>query len=144
MVLTAAGGHRRLLQSPQPRRRLARVEDDCPGPGDRLDIARRQRRDPGEVAEEVERRPLRRKQPHGRPARQHDLGRHLLPPLPLDHKLVDVLHPALPHRLHDSGKPEDNPGLLLHDPSPRPRPLGHGGSRGDVADADVLGQRPLY
>ena len=94
------------------------------GAGDRLDEAGGQGRDAGEVAEEVERGPLGGKQAAGGPARERDLGRHVLPPLPLDHEVVDVLHPALPHRLGDRREPEDDAGLLLHDPRPPRAPSG--------------------
>ena len=72
---------------------------------------------------------------------EQDLGRHVLPPLPLDDEVVDLLDPALAHRLGDRREPEDDAGLLLHDPRARPSVLGNGRRRGHVAGADVLGQR---
>ncbi len=78
------------------------------------------------------------------PSRQRDFGRHLLPPLPLDDEFVDVLHPALPHRLLDHIEPEDNARPLLHDPSPSPRPLGHSRFRSDIPSSDILGKGPSH
>ena len=58
VVAPAAGGDRRLLESAQARGRLTGVENRGAGAGDRLDVARRERGDPREVTEEVERRAL--------------------------------------------------------------------------------------
>ena len=79
----------------------------------------------------------------GAAGKEH-LGRHFLPPLTLDHKVVDVLHPTLPHRLGHQLQPIDDAGLLLHDPSPPPRLRRHRRLRGDVARAHVLRQRPRH
>ena len=75
------------------------------------------------------------------PDGEQHLGRHLLAPLPLDDEVVDVLGPALAHRLGDRGQAEDDAGLLLHDPRPPADVLGHRRLRGHVAAAEVLGQR---
>ena len=89
----------------------------------------------------MSRRSLGGEQRPGRAGRERDLCRHVLAPLPLDHELVDVLDPALAHDLLEDREAEDDAGLLLDDPSPPPRPLRHRHLRGDVARADVLGQR---
>ena len=142
MVAAAAGRDRGLLQRPQPRRRLAGVEDLGAGAGHRLDVARGQRRDAGEVAEEVERGALGGQQRRRRPAGEQHLGRHLLAPLALDHELVDVLDPALAHRLRDQVEPEDDARPAFCTIRARARRLGgHGRLRGHVAVAEVLGQR---
>ncbi len=96
------------------------------------------------MTQQVERRALGGKQRRGRARRQRHLSRHFLPPLPFDYELVDVLDPALAHRLLDHVQPEDDPGLLLHDPRPRPRLLGNRRLRGHVAGANVLSQRPSH
>ena len=64
----------------RPGSRLAGVEDPRPGPGDRLDEARGQGGDAREVAEQVERGPLRRQQPRRRAGGEGDVGRHRLAP----------------------------------------------------------------
>ena len=74
------------------------------------------------------------------PAGEQHLGGHLLPPLPLDDEVVDVLDPALAHRLGDRRQAEDDAGLLLHDPRPPAGLLGDRRLRGDVAAAEVLGR----
>ena len=131
------------FSSAAARRRLARVEDRGAGPGDRLDVAGGQRRDAGEVAEEVERGPLGRQQrpPPGRsPAAPRPA-----PPratAPSTTRLSTLLDPALAHRLGDRREPEDDPGLFLHDPRPRPGALGHRRLEVTSPVADVLGQRP--
>ena len=96
------------------------------------------------MAEEVERGALGGQQCRGGSDCERHLGRHLLAPLPLDHEVVDVLGPALAHRLGDRSEAEDDARLLLHDPRPSAGALRHRRLRGDVAVADVLGQRPRH
>ena len=127
---------------PQPGRRLAGVEDAWRRSGDRLDVAGGQRRDPGEVAEEVERGPLGGEQRAGRAAGQQHLGGHLLAPLALDDEALDLLDPALAHRLGHQLEPEDDSRALSARSAPAPAVLGHGRLGGHVAAAEVLGQRP--
>src|SRR5262249_31768623 len=55
VVRPAAGAHGQLLESTEAGWRLARVEDDRTRSRDGIDLARGQRRDPGEPAEQVER-----------------------------------------------------------------------------------------
>ena len=57
MVAAAAGAHRVLLERAQRRRRLARVEHRDPAVGG-VDVAPRQRGDPGQALQEVERGPF--------------------------------------------------------------------------------------
>ena len=54
----AAHPRRIFVEQAQPGNGLARVEQDRAGPGDRLDIGARQRRDPRQMLERVERRAL--------------------------------------------------------------------------------------
>ena len=58
---------------------------------------------------------------------------------PIDDEIVDVLHPALAHRLGDNRKAVDHSGLLLHDPRPPPRVGRHRRLGGYVSVAEVLG-----
>jgi hypothetical protein len=85
---------------------------------------------------------LGRQQRPGGPADEGHLGGDPVPPLPLDHQDVELAGPRLAKCLARRGEAEDDPGLLLDDARPR---AGIGGNRrlgGDVAAADVLGQRP--
>ena len=119
MVAAAAGHHRGLLQRPQARRRLAGLEDAGTGPRDRLDkravSVAMPERCPSKLsavrsaASRPAADPLASTPPPAPP-----------PPLPLDDQIVDVLDPALAHRLGDAGQPEDDARLLLHDPRPAP------------------------
>ncbi len=61
VVDTPARCHRRLLQRPQPRGCLARIEDLGAAAAHTLNEACRQRRDAGEMAEQVERGAFTRK-----------------------------------------------------------------------------------
>ncbi len=140
MVAAAPGRDRGLLQPPQPRRRLAGVEDLGAGPGHRLDETRGEGGDAGEVTEEVESGALGDQQRRRWPARQQHLGRHPVAPLPLDHEPVDVLDPALAHRLLDQVEAEGDAGLFLHDPGAGAGLRGHRRLRRHVAGANVLGQ----
>ncbi len=83
VVTPAAGGHRRLLERAQARRRLPGVEQLGLGPFELACVARGQRRDPRQVAEQVERRALRREQRAGRAAGEGYVGRHRVAPLAL-------------------------------------------------------------
>ena len=59
------------------------------------------------------------------PLGEQDLGGHVLAPLALDDEVVDVLHPALAHRLRDRIEPKDDAGLLSARSAPAPaRPPG--------------------
>ncbi len=140
MVDAAAGRDRGLLQVPQPRRRLAGVKDRRAGTDDRLGVAGGQGGDAGEVAEEVDRGPLGREQGAGAAAGDQHLGRHVLAPLALDDEVVDVLDPALAHRLGNDRKAEDDARLFLHDSRPAAGALGHRRLGGDVPLAEVLGE----
>ena len=142
MVAAAAGGDRALLQLAQARRRLAGVEDRRAGACDRRGEAGGEGGDAGEVAEEVQRRALRREQRAGAAAGEDDVGGDAVVPLALDEEVVDVLDAALAQRLGDDRQPVGDARLFLDDPRPRPRPRGDRRLRGDVAAAEVLGQRP--
>ncbi len=60
MVEAAAAAHRVFLQRPQARRGLSRAADAHFGAFGARDIVRRQRRDAGQPADEIQRGPLRR------------------------------------------------------------------------------------
>ncbi len=143
MVRPAAGRHRRLFQSPQPRRRLARIEDPRARALDRLHRAGAERRHPGQPPEKVQRGPLGGQQrsrrtlhPQHRPA--------LLPPHALAYESIERrVRIELPEYLFGHVEPEDHARRLLRDQRPRAGVLRHGGCRRHVAIADVLGERPL-
>ena len=59
VIHAAAREHRRLFQSAQPRRRLARVEDARLPPPDVFHKLRRERRDTGKMLEKIQRDPFR-------------------------------------------------------------------------------------
>jgi hypothetical protein len=140
VVDAAAVRDRRLLEPPQPRRGLARVEDlrHPARSAHRRHHARGQRRDPRQAAEEVQRSPLGGQQ---RPRVALDDERDpRLPPHPLRPGL-DVGGGIQPAE-HARGDLEagDDAGRLLGD---RGAPAGarlDGGGGGGVAVADVLGE----
>jgi hypothetical protein len=84
VVDTAADAHRVLLQRPQPRQRLARVADLCVRPGHRLDPGRRRRRDAGQMADQVEHRPLGGQEPLRRCLRNQNHAARIEPLAVLD------------------------------------------------------------
>ena len=72
-----------------------------------------------------------------------DLDRHRVAPPPLLEAPLELAGAGLAEDLRRGVEAEHDPGLLLHDPGPGPRGGGHGRLGGDVAGADVLGERPL-
>ncbi len=142
MVAPAPGGDRRLLQRPQPRRRLAGVEDAGAGAGDRLDEAGGQGGDPGEVAEEVERGALGDQQRRA-PARSPAAPRPAPPRATGPRRRA--CRRARPRTGASSPRPRRarrrRPACFLHDPRPGPRLGRHRRLGGHVAGADVLGER---
>ena len=139
VVRAPAGGDRRLLERPQARRRLARVEDPRTGPFDLANAPRGEGRDARELLQEVERRPLGGEDRPGRPV---DLKHR---PALAPHPLVDEtgranigIEPA--KRFLGDLEPVDDARLLLRDPSARPRPCGNGRLRRQIARADVLAE----
>ena len=142
MVAPAAGGDRRLLERPQARGSSCGCRGSRPGAADRLDEARGQRRDPREVAEQVERRALGGQQRPGRAGdRSATSAGHVVAPLALGDAAVEALGARLRERLRRRVEAEEDPGLLLHDPRPRAGVGGDGRLGGDVAGAEVLGER---
>src|SRR4029077_7417862 len=95
-------------------------------------------REGGEVAEEMGRGAPPPQQAGGGATPQRNLGRNLLAPLPLDYQVVEVLHPALAHRLGDSREAEDDAGLLLHDPRSPTGAIGNGRLSGYVSQSKAL------
>ena len=127
----------RLLQAPQPRRRLARIEDLHPGPLDHAHAARRHRRHPREPLEEVQSGPL---AGEDRPGKTLD-PRHgaLFAPDPfVDEPLeLDVRIQLAEHRLRHL-QAEHHPRRLLTDQGPSARVLQDRRLGRHVAIADVL------
>ena len=121
MVAPTPRGDRRLLQGPQPRRRLAGVEDAGAGAGDRLDEAGGQRRDAGEVAEEVERGALgdQQRRAPGRwpPAPRPGRRRATAPRRPACRRARPRTGASSPR---PASSPKTTPGCFLHDPGPGP------------------------
>jgi hypothetical protein len=139
VVGSAARGDRSLLERPHARRRLARVEDRRAAAGDRSDVTRGERRDPREVAEEVERGALGSEHLPRGALGQRDVGRGGAP-LPLRGQTLEGSGADLPEGLLGDGVPEHDPLLLLDDPAARPRVGRHDRVGGQVARADVLGE----
>ncbi len=140
MVAAAARAHRVLLERAKRRRRLARVEHDDPAVG-RVDVAPRQRGDPRQALQEIERRPLRRQHQSGRAL---DLGGHRTG--------LAAIAVAIPERDVHGGieltehlrcdiEARQDAGRLDHDAAV-PADVGrHGGLRRDVAPPQVLSER---
>ena len=79
VVARPPGRHRRLLQRPHPRGRLARVEHPRPGPLHRARGARRHRGNPRQMRQEVQRRALSRQQRTRAPLDHHHRAAVLAP-----------------------------------------------------------------
>ena len=113
------------------------------GAGDRLDEARGQRRDAGEVAEEVERGPLGRQQrraPGRWPAAPRPARPRATAPRPRGCRRPRPRTAASPRRPRPS--PKTTPGCFCTIRARARASAGTVASRGHVAGADVLGQRP--
>ena len=121
VVSAAARGNRRLLERPQARRGLPRVEDRCIRPPHRVDESGGERGDPGQVAEQVERRPFGCEERSRRAAREGHIGRHRVSPPPLRLQPLEALRAGLGKRLGGGLEAEEDPGLLLRDACPGAR-----------------------
>ena len=115
VVGPAARRHRGLLQRPQSRGCLPRVEDPGPRALDSPNEPRGQGRDPGEVAEQVERGPLRGEQRSRRAGGSRDLRGNLVPPLGLGGDRLELTGARLPEDLGRDVESEQHPGRLLGD-----------------------------
>jgi hypothetical protein len=138
----AAHPHRLLLECPQARRRLARVEDAHAGAGHRVHVARGERGDARQPAEEVQRHPLRREDRAGATGQ---LGEQ--PPVaPL--ALLSVRVPAqlrvdpLEHPLRHSQACRHAGRLLLDAGASPGAGLDHRRG-GEVSFAHILGEGPV-
>jgi hypothetical protein len=140
VVGAAARGHRRLLQGPHPRGRLARVEDASVRSLDLTGETGGQGRHPREVAEEVERGPLGGEQGAGRARDPGHLGGDRVPPLALGRQGLELARADLAEGLRRNPEPEQDSGLLLGDGRDRGRVVGNHRLGGDVARPNVLRQ----
>jgi hypothetical protein len=136
----AAGGDRRLLQGAQARGGLARVEDAGAGELHPGNESRGQRGHTGEVAEEVERRPLGREQRPCRAGGARDDRRKVVPPLPLLRPILQLSGAGLTKDLGGDIQAEEHTRLLLGDRRPPRCVLRDDRFRRDVARAQVLEQ----
>ncbi|CAB4346954.1 unannotated protein [freshwater metagenome] len=140
MILSTASYNSSLLQQPHPRGRLASVEDLRSGPFDGLHIARRCRRDPAELCEQVERAALAADDRSRVASDAQD--RPVLAPDTLRGERLKLDRGIERHEDGISGfNPEDHTRRLLRD-------QGHGSAacryrrqRRTVAIANVFGQR---
>ena len=142
VIEPAAGLDCALLELAQAGRRLTRVEDARLGAVNRVDVACGQRRHTRQPPEEVERHAL---TGQDRPRRAFDrTHRPPIAPLPLARERHE------PKRLVDLTKdrfgnvdPGNDTGLLLIDPSPSMRVLGHKDPARDIPPPEVLRKRLL-
>ena len=143
MVLPAAGADRGLLERAQQRRGLAGIEDHgAAALGARgFDEAGGERRDPGEVTEQVEGDALAGEQGPRRTGDDRDLPWHGLRPGALDDELVERARTGLAERLGGDVEAGDDAGLLLDDLRAPPRIGRDGRVAGQVAIPEVLGER---
>ena len=142
MVVASARQDRLLLEHPQARRRLARVEDGGARAVHRLDEARGESGDARQPGQEVERHALAAQDRGGGAGH---LGHQApLPPLALPSARVpaELRINATEDRLRYP-QPRDHAGRLLLDARPRPRVRRDERLAGDVARPDVLGERAV-
>ena len=140
VVGAAAGAHRLLLEVAQAGRGLAGVEDPRARALHRLDEARRERGDPGEAAEEVERHPLAREDRRRRAAQLGERTR--LAPAPVGGERLERERGV--HAREDGlgdGQPGRHARRPLLDRGPRGSALGDHRGGGQVAGPEVLLER---
>ncbi len=139
MVRAAAAAHRGLFERAQPRRRLARVEDCRSSPLDSIDEPSRERRDPGQAAEHVERDALAAKNRSSTSADDCELTG--LEPIAIEVVgLPSDLSVELPEYHANDIEAADDAGLLQQDRGGGTGLGRHEGQAGDVAGANVFGQ----
>ena len=124
VVEAPAGEDRRLLEPAQAWGRLAGVEDAGPVPATASTKRAVRVATPERWPSKLSAVRSAASSAGGGAGRKQDLGRHPLPPLALDDQVVDLLDPALAHRLGDGRQAEDDARLLLDDPGARPGPAG--------------------
>ena len=142
VVGPTAGRHRRLLQRPQPRGRLAGVEDARARALDLPHEPRRERCHSREMTEEVERGPLCGEQRPGRALRARHRRGDVISPLALRGEGHEPARPRLAKDLAGNIQAEDDPGRLLGDRGPPQGVLGDDRLGGHVPRTEVLEQRP--
>ena len=128
------------LERPQPGQRLARAEDDGLGAGARADVRTRQRGDPGEMGQEVQRHALPRQHDPG-VATQGGQGRPRGDAAAVARDLVDRQRTELPEDAPGHLEPGEHPVRLRDDPRLDLRPGRHDALGRDVAGSDVLRER---
>ena len=144
VVSAASRRDRCFLEQTKAGNRLSSVEDLGPARTRGLDELRGERRDAGEMPQKVESGSLTREDRPGRPGHAGNVARHVVTPYPLGYERLEPRGARQLERLGGDAEAENDPGPLLDDASRDASVGGDDRLGGDVAGAQVLGERPGY